>query len=129
MFERIKARAKLVRPLLVPLVFYIGFLAFSFNWLKENQASSLRIAVALLPMLPGIFIAWGIVKAIKQLDEMERKILQEGMAISFAVTLILLISMGLLGAVGIKQLNGLDIALFMIIFWLFAKLWGHWRYQ
>ena len=129
MLERIKERARLVRPLLVPLVFYIVILAFSFNWLRENQDASIRIVIALLPMIPGIFIALGIVKAINQVDEMERKILQGGVTISFAATLILLMSMGLLGAVGIQQLGGLEIALFMIVVWLLAKLWGHWRVQ
>jgi hypothetical protein len=124
-----KERAKLVRPLLVPLMFYIGFLAFSFSWLEENQGSSWRITVALLPMLPGIFIALGIGKAIQQLDEMERIILQKGMAISFAATLLLLITMGLLKTAGIEQLGSTYIVLFMIIVWLLAKLWGHWRYQ
>ena len=128
MLERIKERAKLVRPLLVPFVFYIGVLTFSFNWLEENQESSWRIVVALLPMLPGIFIARGIVKAIHQLDEMERRILQEGMVISFAATFILLVTMGLLGKAGIQQLNGSYIALFMALVWMLAKLWGHRRY-
>ena len=129
MIGRMKERAKLVRPLLVPLMFYIGFLAFSFSWLEENQGSSWRITVALLPMLPGIFIALGIGKAIQQLDEMERIILQKGMAISFAATLLLLITMGLLKTAGIEQLGSTFIVLFMIIVWLLAKLWGHWRYQ
>ncbi|MBT3188934.1 MAG: hypothetical protein HN736_18335 [Anaerolineae bacterium] len=129
MIGRMKERAKLVRPLLVPLMFYIGFLAFSFSWLEENQGSSWRITVALLPMLPGIFIALGIGKAIQQLDEMERIILQKGMAISFAATLLLLITMGLLKTAGIEQLGSTYIVLFMIIVWLLAKLWGHWRYQ
>ena len=129
MIGRMKERAKLVRPLLVPLMFYIGFLAFSFSWLEENQGSSWRITVALLPMLPRIFIALGIGKAIQQLDEMERIILQKGMAISFAATLLLLITMGLLKTAGIEQLGSTYIVLFMIIVWLLAKLWGHWRYQ
>ena len=129
MFERIKARAKLVRPLLVPFVFYIGALTYSFNWLEKNQPSSWWIAVALLPMIPGIFIAWGIVRAIQQLDEIERIILQEGMVISFAATFVLLLTMGLLGEAGVQQLNGSYIALFMAILWMLGKLWGHRRYQ
>jgi len=129
MIERMKERAKLVRPLLVPLVFYIGFLAFSFGWLEENLTSPWRIVVALLPMFPGVFISLGIGKAIQQVDEMERIILQKGMAFSFAATLLLLITMGLLERAGVEQLGSIYIALFMIIVWLLAKLWGHWRYQ
>ncbi len=54
MFDRIKQRAKLIRPLLIPFIFYIGLLSFSINWLEENPESSWRIAAALLPLIPGI---------------------------------------------------------------------------
>ena len=129
MIERMKGRAKIVRPLLVPFVFYIGALLFSFNWLEAYPDATWRAVVALIPMIPGIFIATGIVRSIQQLDEMERKILLEGMSISFMATFILLISMGLLGAAGVQQLNGSYIALFMVVLWLIGKLWGHRRYQ
>jgi hypothetical protein len=129
MFERIKQRAKLIRPLLIPFIFYIGLLAFSLKWLEENPDSSWRIAVALLPLIPGIFIALGIVRAILQLDELERRILLEGIAFSFAMTFILVLSFGLLDIAGVPMLNGSYIALFMAVFWLIGKLWGNWKYK
>ena len=129
MIERMKSRVKIIRPLLVPFVFYIGALIFSFNWLDANPEASLRVVVALIPMIPGVFIAIDIVHSIQQLDEMERVILLEGMAISFMATFALMISMGLLGAVGVQQLNGSYVALFMVVLWLIGKLWGHRRYQ
>jgi hypothetical protein len=129
MIERIKARAKLIRPLLVPLVFYIGLLFLSLNWLESNPDSNWRIPVALTPMIPGTFIAMGIVRAIQQVDEMERLILLEGLAVSFTGTLILVLSMGFLGYAGVQQLNGAYIALFMTLFWLVGKLWVTRRYE
>ncbi len=129
MFERIKQRAKLIRPLLIPFIFYIGLLAFSIKWLEENPESSWRIAVALLPVIPGILIALGIVRAITQLDELERRILLEGIAFSFAMTFILVLSFGLLDFAGVTMLNGSYIALFMAIFMLIGKLWGNRRYR
>jgi hypothetical protein len=129
MIERFKARVGLIRPLLIPFVIYIGLLAFCFNWLEGNPGSPWRVAVALTPMIPGIFIAVGIAQAIQKLDEMERLILLEGMAISFAGTFVLVISMGLMGKAGVEQLNGSYIALFMALLWLIGKLWGHRKYQ
>jgi uncharacterized membrane protein len=129
MFERIKQRAKLIRPLLIPFIFYIGLLAFSIKWLEENPESSWRIVVALLPLIPGILIALGIVHAITQLDELERRILLEGIAFSFAMTFILVLSYGLLDLAGVTILNGSYIALFMAIFMLIGKLWGNRRYR
>ena len=129
MIERIKARAKLIRPLLLPLVFYIGLLFLSLNWPEANPDSEWRILVALTPMIPGTLIALGIVRAIQQVDEMERLILLEGLAVSFTGTLILVLSMGFLGYAGVQQLNGAYIALFMTLFWLVGKLWVTRRYE
>ncbi len=129
MLERIKERRKLIRPLLVPCILYIGLLAFSTNWATENPESPWRVAVALTPMLPGIVIAFGVVRAIMQLDELERKALLEGLAVSFMGTLMLVMSMGLLSAAGIVQLNGAYIALFMVVLWFIGKLWATRRYQ
>jgi hypothetical protein len=129
MIERFKARAKLIRPLLLPLVFYIVLLFFSVNWLEAYPLSPWRFMVALLPMIPGVFIALGVVRAILRLDELERKILLEGMAISFTLTLILVLSMGLLGLAGIPQLNGVYIGALMALLWLVGKLWMTRKYE
>jgi uncharacterized membrane protein (DUF485 family) len=129
MIERMKERAHLVRPLLIPLVLYIGLLAFSINWLETNLESSWRIPVSLLPMVPGVYIAFGVVRAILQIDELQRKILLEGIAISFSATLVLLMSLGLLGIAGVPQLNEVYIALFMVVMWLIGKLWATRRYE
>jgi hypothetical protein len=129
MLERVKERAKLIRPLLIPFALYVGSLAFASYWMEAFPQSSWRYIVALLPMAPGIFIALGVVRAILKLDELERKVLLEGMAISFALTLILVLSMGLLGLAGLPQVNGIYIGLVMIVLWLIGKLWMTGRYQ
>jgi uncharacterized membrane protein (DUF485 family) len=128
MIERIKERAPLVRPMLVPLVLYIGLLAFSTRWLAENPNSTWRYMIALSPLVPGMFIARGVVRAILQLDELQRKILLEGLAISFMGTFILLLSLGLLGLVDVPQLNGVYVCLVMGVLWLIGKLWATRRY-
>lgn len=129
MLERMKTRSKLVRPLLFPLILYIGLLAFSMNWLDHNPESNLRFAVALLPMLPGIFIAIGVLNAIKKLDEMERKAIVESSAVSFMLTMILVMSLGLLNIADLPPVNGVYIGLFMVVVWLIAKLWIHRSYE
>ncbi len=68
-------------------------------------------------------------RAILQLDELERRILLEGIAFSFAMTFILVLSFGLLDLAGVTMLKGSYIALFMAIFMLIGKLWGNRRYR
>lgn len=128
MIERFKARAKLIRPLLFPFMFYIGLLAFSINWLGRHSDSPWRYAVALTPMLPGFWIALGVVQAIRRLDELERRILLEALSVSFMGTFILVLSLGLLKIAGLPAVNGAYIALFMAVLWLVAKLLIHRKY-
>jgi hypothetical protein len=129
MIERAKERFPLIRPLLIPLVFYLGLLAWSLNWLQAHPDSSWRYPVALAPMLPGVFIAFGIVRAIRKLDELAQKILVEGMVVSFVFTLVLTLSLGLLGMADFPQPNVVYISLFMVVMWLVGKLFITGKYQ
>jgi hypothetical protein len=129
MIERAKERFPLIRPLLIPLVFYLGLLAWSLNWLQSHPDSTWRYLVALAPMLPGIFIALGILRAVRRLDELAQKILLEGMSVSFFFTLILTLSLGLLGMAGLPQPNTVYISLFMVVMWLAGKLFFSGKYQ
>ena len=127
--QRIKQRARLIRPLLVPLILYIGALAFVLDWLESNPDSNWRIPIAVLPIIPGIAIALGILRAISRLDEMERRILVEGAAFSFTITMLLLLTMGMLGLAGVPQLNGIYIMAIMMFLLLVSKFWGNWRHK
>ena len=129
MIERAKERFPLIRPLLIPLVLYLGLLAFSLSWIEEHPESAWRYPVALAPMLPGIWMTWGIVRAIRKLDELARKILLDGMVVSFCFTLVLTLSLGLLGMAGLPQPNAVYISLFMVVMLLIGKLLVTGKYQ
>ena len=129
MFERAKERFPLIRPLLIPFVLYIGLLAWSLNWLQSHPDSTWRYPVALFPMLPGVFLVLGMIRAIRKLDELARKILLEGMAVSFLFTLVLTLSLGLLGMADFPQPNTAYISLFMVVMWLIGKLFITGKYQ
>ena len=127
--KRIKKRATLMRPLLVPLILYIGLLAFAVSWAPTMETSFWRYVVALLPMIPGLFLAFGIVRVTSKIDEMERRILLEAVAFSFIFTMILLLSFGLLGLVGMPQPSPIMIAGIMILLLVVGKFWSMWRYR
>jgi hypothetical protein len=129
MIERAKERLPLIRPLLVPFALYLVLLVVSINWVEALSTSPWRYPVALLPLLPGIFLAMGILRAIRKLDDLARKNLLEGMAISFALTLVFTLSLGFLGFAGLAQPNAAYITLFMAVTWLIGKLISARRYQ
>lgn len=127
--ERINKRAKLIRPLVVPLVLYVGFLALAVSWVPKFQNEILRYLVALLPMLPGFAIALGIVRLSAKLDEMERRILLESAAFSLILSLLLMLSLGLLKLAGGPQLSSPIIVSIMCLLLVMGKFWGNWRYR
>jgi hypothetical protein len=127
--KRIKERAKRIRPLLVPLILYLSFLAVAVSWAPDMDDSPWRYMIALLPLIPGLFLTFGIVRVTTQIDEMERRILLEAVAFSFIFTLILLISSGLLGLVGMPQPSPVIISAVMCFLLVIGKFWGNWRYR
>jgi hypothetical protein len=129
MFERMKQRAVYIRPLLLPLILYIGLLAFAMSYLSKETGGGWRYVIALLPMIPGVWLALGMVKAISKLDEMERRILMEAAGFAFTVTMVLMLGLGFLSLAGLPSLNGVYIAGIMALLWMIGKVLGNRRYQ
>jgi len=127
--DRIKKRARNLRSLLVPLILYMGLLAFAVSWVPNNLTSPWRYLVAILPMLPGAFIVFGIMRMINKLDEMERRILLEAAAFGFAFTLFWLLSQGLLGLADVPQPSSINIVFVMCMLLVAGKLIGNSRYR
>ena len=126
---RIKQRAKLIRPLLVPLILYLALLTVAVVWAPKMETSPWQYVVALLPILPGLFLALGIVRMTSKIDEMERRIVLEAVAFSFIFTMILLLSFALLGLIGVPQPSNTWVVFIMAMLLIIGKFWGNWRYR
>ena len=129
MMEQIQSRFQRIKPLLVPAILFIGIEVLATSWLSANTDSNWRLAAALLPMVPGLWLAFGMLRVIGRLDELERKNMVDGMAFSFAGTLLLMISLGFLNLAGVPHLDPSLIALIMMVLWLIGKLWSGRMYQ
>ena len=127
--ERIKQRAKLIRPLLIPLILYLGLLVIAVSWAPQFEGSPWGYVVAMLPMFPGLFLTAGVVRVTTQIDEMERRIILEAAAFAFVFTLIMLLSFALLGLVGVPQPSNTWVVFSMCMLLIIGKLWGNWRYR
>jgi len=127
--QRIKQRMQYIRPLFVPMILYIGLLIISFTWAPKIETTVWQYVVTLLPIVPGLFIAIGLVRVISMLDDLERRIILEAFAFSFAVTLIFLLGFSLLQLVGVSQPSLASIIIIMGVFLVIGKLWGNWRYR
>jgi hypothetical protein len=77
-----------------------------------------RIALALLPVLPFAFFLWSFVNGVRSMDELERRIHLEALVIAFPLMTLLLMTLGLLELA--IELNPADWSYRYI--WVFAPL-------
>ncbi len=74
------------------------FAYFGARGLLESYAMGTwwRVAVALLPIVPFAILLLGIIRGIRQMDELQRRIQLEALGVAFPLTILLLMTLGLL---------------------------------
>jgi hypothetical protein len=78
-----------------------GFARFTLD--GSQLSTGLRIAVALLPALPFAFLLFYYVTNVRSMDELHRRVHLEALAVAFPLTLLLVMTLGLLDlAVGLS---------------------------
>jgi hypothetical protein len=91
--------------------------------------AALRVPIALLPMLPLVAVALGIMTAIRASDEMQARIQFEALAFSFAFTAFTTFSYGFLEVyAGFPHLNMFTVWPVMGGFWMIGRLVAQRRY-
>jgi len=87
------------------------------------------ILITLLPTVGWAALVISIGTAIASLDELQRRIQTEAIAIGFAGTAIIVGGYALLQFAGFTQINIGVVILIMSLMWLIGKLWTLWRYR
>lgn len=90
-----------------------------------------RSALALLPIIPTIFVARAIIRRILGGDELERRVLLEATAIAGLIVALVSFSLGMLEAAGVIQLDGALIYVLpaMVAIWGVVLPWLKHRYE
>ncbi len=96
-----------------------------------HSALWVKTVIALLPLVPSVLVVWTFVQDIRKADEFERRLHLEALAIAFPVTVILLMTLGLLQLV--IELNPNDwsyrhIWPYVMMTWLFGYVQARHRY-
>jgi hypothetical protein len=97
--------------------------------LDESLNQTQTILVALVPTAAIAIFVLSLAAAIASLDELQRRIQTEAIAIGFAGTAIFCLGFGLVDLAGVAPLNWGWVTLVMVVMWLFGKLWILWRYR
>ena len=108
------------------------FLLFSvaYSYLIDLELTNTQtILVVLLPTIGWAALVISIGMAIASLDELQRRIQTEAIAIGFAGTAIAVGGYALLQFAGFADVNVGVILLAMSAMWLIGKLWTLWRYK
>ena len=61
-----------------------------------NLPTALRVAIALVPLPAFIWLLWSFIREVREADELERRIQLEALAIAFPLTMVLVMTLGLL---------------------------------
>ncbi len=88
------------------------------------------ILAALFPIAVWGFLVITLGRAIASLDELQRRIQTEAIAIGFAGTVIVCGGYGLLEIAGVIPALNWGLVIFVMIFmWFIGKMWTMWRYR
>ena len=106
------------------------FASFGYSYLlDQNLSQSQQLWVAVLPLLGWTAVVISIGMAIASLDELQRRIQTEAIAIAFAATAIFVGGYAVFQFAGLPDVNVGIVLLVMSFAWLLGKLWTMWKYR
>lgn len=118
----------LIRVVIAGVIFILTL--FGTYYLLEHEANqSLKSILPFAPALPGCLLIISLGYALSKLDELQRRIQVEAIAIGFGITAIVSLTYGLLGLTGTSQPNWMLVPVIMTFSWLIGKLWTRWKYK
>jgi hypothetical protein len=121
--------AHIVRQLILSGVLYLVTLIGALYLLENELGQDVQIIIVLVPAIPGIWFLVSLGRAIASLDELQRRIQLEAIAIGFGISGMFALTYGLLGMVGVPQTSWMYVPVVMVFGWFLGKLWTLWRYR
>jgi hypothetical protein len=113
------------------LVSALSIVICAFVLKNVQMGADLRVVVALIPVAPSAWLVWQMGRAILGLDELQRKIQLEGLALAFAATTLFTVIYGMLqvAKVGVPDLQLFYVYVVMILFYALGTYLAGRRYR
>ncbi|HYR50455.1 MAG TPA: hypothetical protein VES90_09755 [Candidatus Eisenbacteria bacterium] len=108
---------------------YLMVLVGSVIVVQANPDADWRYFVALLPVAPAGFVIWLFVRALAQLDELQKRIQVSAFGFSLAATALITFGYGFLEGAGMPHLSWTYVLPLMALFWGAATAIFTWRYR
>jgi membrane associated rhomboid family serine protease len=94
-----------------------------------HPEGAVRIAVALMPMIGAVAAAWAIMRAIWRMDELQRRIQLDAIAMAFLATALITFGWGFLLDAGVPPLPAHAVWPMMGVGWMAGLLIARRRYR
>ncbi|XQZ35194.1 hypothetical protein E2976_23105 [Paracoccus yeei] len=108
---------------------YVALLVLSQRLLAGGiQDQGTRLLVSLMPMLPAAIVCAAVVAIIRRMDEMQRKLQFDALALSFAGTALLTFGYGFLEGEGYPRLSMFVVWPLMALLWTIGTCLGRLRH-
>ena len=101
----------------------------SVRWLQHNPPAPWKYAIAILPVLPAMFVPLLAVRFFRQMDEMQRRIQLEGLAFGFICAAVLTLTYGFLQNAGMPDVNWVWVWPVMGVCWMIGLATARRRYR
>ncbi|MFT3690685.1 hypothetical protein [Paenirhodobacter sp.] len=118
------------------LLFLAGLTAYAATLIVSQrilaggiEARPLRILIALGPMLPAAFICAVVVRSLRHLDEMQRRLQFEALALSFAGTALVTFGYGFLEGEGFPRISMFAVWPLMGALWFIGVMLQRLRFK
>lgn len=118
-----------IRAFVLAMALYAVLLVGSILVLRRLPEGPLKFIVALVPVLPGLYMARVIAREISRRDELQRRIQLEALAFAFAGTAVTALGIGLLENAGVPPLNGSFYVPIMAALWVFGQAIASRKYR
>ena len=108
---------------------YALLLAVSLPLTQAYPESPWRYPLAVIPMLPFLYGIGAYVRYLRMVDELERRIAVESLAIAFGSTAAITFGYGFLENVGLPHVNWMFVWPVMAGLWILGGIFARRRYQ
>lgn len=119
----------MMRRIILACGLFLFTLIGSLEFIDRVGNRNLQIAIACAPVVAFALVVLAIGSALASLDELQRRIQTESIAIGFGFTAIVVMGVGLLTDVGLSQPGWIYVVVTMVTGWGIGKLWTMWKYR
>lgn len=108
---------------------YVALMLVSVRWLHHHPESTLRVAIALLPLIPLALTCLAVARFVRNTDEMLRRLHLDALAIAAGITAFLALTYGCLEMGGLPRLSAWWTVVSIDMFWGLSVFALNRRYQ